>query len=317
MRRTLFIGISLASILIVSVANSQISFSSKVDSTNGNKPVRLAPAVAQENFFDSRGMRIHYIDQGTGEPIVLVHGQGGSIEDWVSAGILQNLARDHRVIALDCRGHGMSGKPHEPKQYGREMALDIVRLLDHLGIPQAHIIGYSMGAQLTGLLLTLQPDRILTATLGGGTGRFEWTSRDDQIAEQEALEYEKYGISPTLMHEVSPPNTPLLTDDEIKKRSEAALANPDLDRFASAALTRFRHDQAITPAQVVAVRVPSLGIVGSMDPALSLFRDLNKLRPAMKLIVIDGATHASTITRPEFLAAVRKFIDSNRLSPKR
>jgi pimeloyl-ACP methyl ester carboxylesterase len=264
----------------------------------------LAPITvfAQEKFFDSQGVQIHYTEQGTGEPIVLVHGQGASIKGWVDAGVLQNLARNYRVIALDCRGHGISGKPHDPKQYGREMALDIVRR-------------YSMGAQLTGLLLTLHPERFLTATLGGGTGRFEWTERDDQIAEQEAAEYERYGISPTLMHETAPPNSPPLSDQEIKKLSEAALANPNQDRFAIAALTRSRREQAITPTQVAAVSVPTLGVVGSLDPALPEFRDLKKLRPTLKLVVIDGATHGGdhgAMARPEFVAAVREFIASNR-----
>jgi pimeloyl-ACP methyl ester carboxylesterase len=272
--------------------------------------VALTPTVgvAQEKFFDSKGVKIHYTEQGAGEPVVLVHGQGGSIESWVNSGVLQNLSRDYRVIALDCRGHGMSDKPHDPNKYGREMALDIVRLLDHLRISRAHIVGYSMGAQLTGLLLTLRPERFLTATLGGGTGRFQWTGRDDQIAEREALEYEQYGISPTLYRELALP----LADDDIRKLSESALANPNQDRFAIAALTRSRHDQAITSGQVAAVRVPTLGVVGALDPALSAFKELNKLRPALKLVVIDGATHVSAVGRPELVAAVRDFIALNR-----
>jgi pimeloyl-ACP methyl ester carboxylesterase len=277
-------------------------------------------AVAQEKFFDSKGVQVHYREQGAGEPIVLVHGQGGSIQSWVNTGVFENLARDHHVIALDCRGHGMSGKPHDPNQYGREMALDIVRLLDHLGIQRAHIVGYSMGAQLTALLLTLQPDRFLTATIGGGTGRFQWTKRDDEIAEQEAAEFERYGISPTLQRELAPPNTEPTSDEDIKKQSETALTNPNQDRFAIAALIRSRHDQVITPTQVAAVNVPTLGVVGGLDPALPMFRDLSKLRPALKLVVIDGATHSGdrgANARPEFVAAVRDFIASYGLSRSR
>jgi pimeloyl-ACP methyl ester carboxylesterase len=278
----------------------------------------LAPgaSVAQENFFNSNGVQIHYTEKGIGEPIVLIHGQGVSSQIWVDAGVLQNLAADYRVIAMDVRGHGMSGKPHDPKQYGREMALDVVRLLDHLGIQRAHIVGYSMGAQLTSLLLTLHPERFLTATLGGGTGRFKWTDRDAQIAEQEATEYERYGISPTLTREIAPPNSPPQSDTEIKRQSEAALANPNQDRFAIAALTRSRHEQTITAVQVAAVKVPTLGLVGALDPALADFRDMQTLRPTLKLVVIDGATHggdSAAFRRPEFVAAIREFIASNRL----
>ena len=103
----------------------------------------------KDEFFDSKGVRIHYIEQGAGEPIVLIHGYIGTAEGmWVAIGVFQQLARNYRVIALDCRGHGQSDKPHEVKQYGREMALDIVRLLDHLKIRKAHIVGYSWEAVL-------------------------------------------------------------------------------------------------------------------------------------------------------------------------
>src|SRR3954466_8225485 len=87
---------------------------------------------AQDKFFESNGIRIRYVDGGSGEPLVLVHGYTNAIErNWIETGVLQNLAKDHRVIVLDVRGHGKSDKPHDPKAYGVQMAQDIVRLLDH------------------------------------------------------------------------------------------------------------------------------------------------------------------------------------------
>ena len=90
------------------------------------------PALAQDQFFDSKGVRIRYVVQGEGEPVVLMHGNGGRLEAWVDTGVMPNLARSYRVIAFDARGHGKSGKPHETSAYGREMGLDAIRLLDHL-----------------------------------------------------------------------------------------------------------------------------------------------------------------------------------------
>src|SRR4030095_13900099 len=84
-----------------------------------------AHALAQDQFFDSNGVRIRYTDRGTGDVIVLIHGNGGSLQGWIDSGVLPNLMRDYRVVALDARGHGKSGKPHEVKAYGREMALDV------------------------------------------------------------------------------------------------------------------------------------------------------------------------------------------------
>lgn len=274
--------------------------------------------VAQDKYFDSNGVSIHYIDQGAGVPIVLVHGRGGSLQGWIDNGVLPNLAKDYRVIAFDLRGHGLSAKPHTQQQYGKEMALDIVRLMDHLGIDKAHIIGYSPGANIVAQLLVLHPERFITATLGGSAGRFRWTANDDEIVEREASETERLGFSPSFDIRISPPNTVKATDEEIKKRSAAALVNPAGDRFAMAAIIRSSRDQIISPEQAAAVKVPTLGIAGSKDTFLSKLQDLKQLRPGLQLVIVENGTHAGegdTRKRPEFIAAIRQFIASNTQAP--
>ncbi len=274
--------------------------------------------VAQDKYFDSNGVSIHYIDQGAGVPIVLVHGRGGSLQGWIDNGVLPNLAKDYRVIAFDLRGHGLSAKPHTQQQYGKEMALDIIRLMDHLGIDKAHIIGYSPGANIVAQLLVLHPERFITATLGGSAGRFRWTANDDEIVEREASETERLGFSPSFDIRISPPNTVKATDEEIKKRSAAALVNPAGDRFAMAAIIRSSRDQIISPEQAAAVKVPTLGIAGSKDTFLSKLQDLKQLRPGLQLVIVENGTHAGegdTRKRPEFIAAIRQFIASNTQAP--
>ena len=109
--------------------------------------------AAAGRTFDSAGVSIHYIEEGRGVPVVLLHGYTTDLgEQWVKSGVMQALAAQHRVVALDARGHGLSGKPHDRAAYGREMGLDIVRLLDHLGIERAHVVGYSMGGAVAQLL---------------------------------------------------------------------------------------------------------------------------------------------------------------------
>ena len=268
-------------------------------------------AAAQDQFFDSNGVRIRFIDRGKGEAIVLIHGNGGSLQAWIDTGVLPNLERDHRVIALDARGHGKSGKPHDVGSYGREMALDVTRLLDHLQVRRAHIVGYSMGASITGKLLTLHPERFLTATLGGSTGRFRWDAAEEARMEQEASEKERECVSRSQLIRLAPVGQPKPSEEEIQKRSAACMADPNQDRFALAALHRGFKDLAVTSAQVTAIKVPTLGIVGSLDGYFAAFQDLRKLRPDMKLVVIEGATHGGprgAMARPEFVAAVREFI---------
>jgi pimeloyl-ACP methyl ester carboxylesterase len=254
----------------------------------------VVPAVAleQDQFFDSAGVKIHYIEQGTGDPVLLLHGQSNNVDLWSSTELLQALsAAGYHVVAFDARGHGKSDKPHDPKQYGRQMALDAVRLMDHLQIRRVHIVGFSMGSTTVSLLLTMQPDRFLTATLIAGAGRFRWTTQSDHDTEQQATELERDCVSRTAILSGLQLNESRPSDDEIKRRSAACLSNQNVDRFAMAALVRGRRDQVITPAQVAAVRIPTLGLVGSLDPLAAEMRDLQILRPDMKLLVVEGATH--------------------------
>jgi Predicted hydrolases or acyltransferases (alpha/beta hydrolase superfamily) len=105
-------------------------------------------ANAEDGTFDSKGVKIHFRILGQGEPVFLIHGFTGTLESWNK--LASDLARTHFVVSLDCRGHGKSDKPHDPKAYGTEMVEDVVRLMDNLRIPKAHVIGYSMGAMITG-----------------------------------------------------------------------------------------------------------------------------------------------------------------------
>src|SRR5687767_3734040 len=105
-------------------------------------------------------MRLRYVEQGQGPAIVLMHGYTGTLDrHFIANGVFANLAKDHRVIAMDLRGHGKSGKPHEASAYGVEMARDVGRLLDHLKIQRAHIAGYSLGAFIAARFASLQPQR--------------------------------------------------------------------------------------------------------------------------------------------------------------
>src|SRR5919106_6950659 len=102
-------------------------------------------ALGQEHYFDSAGARIRYVDHSAGAPVLLLHGFTGSIErSWIETGVLPDLARDYRVVAFDLRGHGGSDKPRDPRAYD-EVGVDAVRLLDHLEISRAHVVGYSLG----------------------------------------------------------------------------------------------------------------------------------------------------------------------------
>jgi pimeloyl-ACP methyl ester carboxylesterase len=275
-------------------------------------PQQTTVASPQDRFFDSNGVRIRYVEQGTGQPVILVHGNGASLETWTNTGVFHNLSGDHRVIAFDARGHGKSDKPRDRAMYGREMALDIVRLLDHLKTARAHIVGYSFGGSTTAQLLTMHPERFLTAALIAGDPRLEWTTEQARLAEQEASEIERECVSRTQMLRLAA--TPL-TEAAIKAASAACFADSNRDRFVTAAIRRSYADQVITPAQAAGISVPVIAVVGNQDPTQAGLEAFKKVKPNLTLVIVDGATHVGErgiLRRTEMIAAVRQFFAVHR-----
>ena len=115
-------------------------------------------------------VEIAFLDEGQGDPIVLVHGFASNKEvNWVYPGWVSTLTRaGRRVIALDNRGHGASTKLYDPAAYhSGVMAEDVRALLDHLGLPRADVMGYSIGARITAHSCGRASDRVRAAVLGG------------------------------------------------------------------------------------------------------------------------------------------------------
>src|SRR5260221_8772126 len=126
--------------------------------------------------FESQAVRIAYDDIGSGEgrPMLLVHGFASNRkENWLRLGWYGAFERKRvRCVAMDCRGHGESAKPHEPSSYSRQaMAGDVLALASHLSIERFHLMGYSMGARIALAASLMNPSRIATLTLGGVGGR--------------------------------------------------------------------------------------------------------------------------------------------------
>jgi pimeloyl-ACP methyl ester carboxylesterase len=137
--------------------------------------------------FTNGDVEIAYLDEGEGEPIVLVHGFASTKEiNWAQPGWIGTLNRaGRRAVALDNRGHGASSKLYDPAAYhSAAMADDVRALLDHLKIERADIMGYSMGARITAFLAVKHPERVRSAILGGlGIRLVEGVGLPESIAE--------------------------------------------------------------------------------------------------------------------------------------
>lgn len=271
-------------------------------------------AAAEDRYFDSGGVRIRYVERGAGAPVVLVHGFTANIErGWIETGMVDNLARDHRVIALDLRGHGKSGKPHEPAAYDA-LGLDVVRLMDHLKIDRAHAVGYSLGGIILAKLLTAHPQRFISAVLGGAAYRRSQSAAADQAADAAAREIEA-GIYRALAVSTWPTDEPPPAEEQIRARSREIAAMSDLR--AHAALMRSRRPLVVTDTEIAEVRVPTLAVVGEADPALPRVKSMQKRWPGLEVEVVPGATHPTVHARglprnPQFAAAIRRHIAGGR-----
>jgi len=119
-------------------------------------------------YVDSSGVSIHYHVEGDGPPLVLQHGLTSSLQNWYAYGFVEEHQKEYRVIMVDARGHGRSGKPHDPKGYGLKLRVnDVLAVMDDLGVSKAHYMGYSMGGRIGFGLVMHALDRFHSLVLGG------------------------------------------------------------------------------------------------------------------------------------------------------
>jgi pimeloyl-ACP methyl ester carboxylesterase len=253
-------------------------------------------------------VRIHYTDDGRGEPVVLIHGWGVDLKwCWEEPGIIDALRERYRVIALDNRGHGRSDKPHDPEQYGMNMVSDVIRLLDHLKIETAHIVGYSMGGVIASLLLTEYPGRLRTATIGG----LGWEEGDAplkrRIQTAESLEAGK-GLGPAVQA-LTPPGEQSSVREQMEAINKWFLERND--PVALAAIARGNAALRASEEKLRANRTPALAIVGELDPLRASVDKLASIMGNLKVAVVPGANHMFAVRRPEFLEALKAFLSAH------
>lgn len=245
-------------------------------------------------IFTHDGVDISYLDEGEGEPIVLVHGFASNKEvNWVAPGWVTTLTRaGRRVIALDDRGHGQSSKLYDPALYSTTlMAGDVRALLDHLGIARADVLGYSMGARITAFLAVDHPDTVRSAILGGlGVHLVEGVGLPTSIAA--ALE------APSLLE----------VPDQQGRMFRTFAEQTKSDLRALAACIRGSR-QTLTRAQVAAIRAPVLVAVGSKDDVAGSAHELAALIPGAQALDIPGRDHMLAVGDKVFKQGVLDFLN--------
>jgi len=238
-------------------------------------------------------VEIAFLDEGEGEPIVLVHGFASNKEvNWVATRWVATLTRARRrVIAPDMRGHGASTKFYDPAAYHTSVMADDVRaLLDHLGLGWADILGYSMGARIAAFLALGDPERVRSAILGGlGIRLVESAGLPENIAE--ALE------APSAA-DVHDPKARVFRDFAEETGS---------DRAALAACIRGSR-QTLTRAEAGRIGVPVLVAVGTKDDVAGSPHELAALIPDAQAVDIPRRDHMRAVGDRVFKQAVLAFL---------
>lgn len=231
-------------------------------------------------YFNSSGVSIAYIDvpphEGQGDPILLIHGFASNhAVNWVNTLWVKTLTRaGYRVVAFDNRGHGQSEKLYDPEAYNSyRMAEDGLRLLDHLGIERADVMGYSMGARITAHMALTAPERMRSMLLGGlGIHLIEGVGLPLGIAD--AME------------------VPSLDDltDPIQRMFRAFAQQTGSDLKALAACIRGTR-QVLTEDEVASITLPTLVSVGTKDDVSGSGPELARLIPNATALDIPERDH--------------------------
>lgn len=245
--------------------------------------------------FESDGVRIAYSDEGEGEPILLIHGFASNVAaNWRDAHWLRALtASSRRVVAFDNRGHGRSEKLYDPSRYGAPaMAEDARRLLDHLGIGRADVMGYSMGARIAVFLALAHPERVRSLILGGAGIN---------------LVRGMVGTGP-IARALEAPSIDEVTNDTARSfRSFAEQTGSDLK--ALAACLRGPREK-IAPEHLARIAVPTLIATGSKDVIAGSGGELASLIPGAQLLEIEGRDHMRAVGDARFKQGVLDFLTS-------
>ena len=279
------------------------------------------PIFATDSYFDSNGVKIRYVTEGTGEAVVLIHGWMSDSSMWGAdekgnTKLGKGGTNGFQLIALDCRGHGKSDKPHDSKSYGTEMAADVVRLLDHLKIKKAHLVGYSSGAFIAGKVAATHPKRVLSITYGGQAPVIAEDMKPTDFSQTDAF-YEAVnsgiGLGEYIIS-ITPPDKPKPTAEQATAIANYLYGGKDVKAFALAG-NSFK-ELKVTAQELKKYKAPILFIHGGNESNFVK----NKVAVARKTIgrgevyVVEGGDHMTTLIKPTFATALVKFLQFGTLN---
>ena len=248
------------------------------------------------------GLAIHYEVEGSGLPLVLLHGGYTSSELWRLRGWVESLREERRLILVDLRGHGQSDKPHDPAAYRFSvLASDILAVLDDLGIASAAVCGFSLGAEAALRLAASHPDRVNAVIAIGSDPAavgFADLPREEAEGDAQAQRFEREGMGW------------LAAKLEAEGRPDAARLMAQADPLAMAAWLRAWGQDAPLPQRFADLSTPLLFAWGEREIE---GWDVPVLPPVARLVIVPGADHPGVLERRDvMLPEVRALLASAR-----
>lgn len=252
------------------------------------------------------GVELAWDAVGEGTPLLLVHGSALSKAIWRGFGYTKAFREQFRVITMDLRGHGRSGKPHRPQDYTMEtLVADVLAVLDAADAQEAHYGGYSVGARMAFSLAVAAPERLLSITSLGGSFRI----RPGSIGRLFFPEYDAALGSGGMAAFVAGWEERIGGSLDSQTRA-AFLANDALALRAYFAQTEA--DAAVPEASLATIGTPALLMAGSQDSARAEdSRRAAELMPNARYVELPARNHGSTLVPPgPILAEWLPFLES-------
>src|SRR4051812_35865951 len=246
------------------------------------------PAAVESGYAPVNGIQMYYAVYGTGQPILLIHGGLGHADIWANQ--VHDLAKDHKVIVADSRGHGRSTRTAEPFGYDL-MASDYLALLDHLKIDKVALVGWSDGG-IIGLDLAMKhPERLSKLFAHAANSTVE-------------------GLTPTVSTDPVFKRYIEWMGEEYKRLSKTP---GQYDAFVEQIGHMWESQPSWTTEQLAAIRVPTAIVLGDHDEAITRAHTeyLAKTIPGAKLIILPQVSHIAMLQDPVgYTKAIREFIDA-------
>jgi len=245
-------------------------------------------------FATNDGVRIHYVVEGSGPPLVLQHWSLTSLDGWYDHKVIEALAEDHTAIAVDARGHGRSDAPHDPAAYDlRHRVGDIVAVLDALDIDRAHYYGYSMGGWIGFGAAKYTPERFRSIAIGG---QHPYAQDLSALRELAAI-----GVR-------EGPSAFVKTLVEVfggwPEAQKARWLEADFEAYVAAARDRESLEDVLPT-----IHVPCLLIVGSEDAACAPAEEAAASIPGARIEILPGLDHGGVLGRSDLVVPLlRDFI---------